>query len=65
MSAKQAINYKLQGSVATYVRYGGVVNNQINKGLLLYVSEKFFKIDEYLTKKQERGYLMHFVHLHY
>jgi len=26
---KQAINNKLQGSVATYLRCGGVVNNQI------------------------------------
>ena len=41
MSAKHAINDKLQGSVATYLRYySGVVNNQIKKGLLLYV--KFF-----------------------
>ena len=35
MSAKQAINDKLQGSVAAYLRCGGVVNNQIKKGLLL------------------------------
>jgi len=28
-------NDKLQGSVATYFRCGGVVNNQIKKGLLL------------------------------
>ena len=35
MSAKQAINDKLQGSVATYLRCGGVINNQIKKGLLL------------------------------
>jgi len=35
MSAKQAINDKLQGSVATYLRCGGVVTNQIKKGLLL------------------------------
>jgi len=35
MSAKQAINDKLQGSVATYLRYGGLINNQIKKGLLL------------------------------
>jgi len=28
MSAKQAINDKLQGSVAAYLRCGGVVNNQ-------------------------------------
>ena len=33
-SAKQAINDKLQGSVATRLRSGGVVNNQIQKGLL-------------------------------
>jgi len=35
MSAKQTINGKLQGSVATYLRCGGLVNNQIKKGLLL------------------------------
>ena len=34
MSAKQAINNKLQGSIAAYLRCGGVVNNQIKKGLL-------------------------------
>jgi len=41
-SAKQAINDKLQGSVATYLRFGEVVivNNQIKKGLLLSMSEK-------------------------
>jgi len=35
MSAKQATNNKLQGSVATYLRCGGDVNNQIKKSLLL------------------------------
>jgi len=35
MSAKQAINDKLQGS-------GGVANNQIRKGLLLSLSVNFF-----------------------
>jgi len=35
MSAKQAINNKLQGSVATCLISGGVVNSQIQKGLLL------------------------------
>jgi len=35
VSAKQAVNGKLQRNVATYLRYGGVVNNQIKKGLLL------------------------------
>ena len=35
VSANQAINDKLQGSVATYLRCCGVVNNQIKTGLLL------------------------------
>ena len=52
MSAKQAINDKLQGSVATYLRCGGVVNNQIKKGLLLSVRVKKIKIGEYLVKLQ-------------
>jgi len=42
MSAKQATNAKLQGSVATYLRYVGVVNNQIKKGLLLSLRVKTF-----------------------
>jgi len=42
MSAKQAINDKLRGSVATYLSCGGVVNNQIKKGLLLSLWVKFF-----------------------
>jgi len=43
MSAKQAVNDKLQGSVATYLRCGGVVNNQIKKGLLLSLRVKKIK----------------------
>jgi len=44
LTAKQAINNKLQGSVAAYLRCGGVVNNQIKKGLLLSVRvKKIFK----------------------
>ena len=43
MSAKQAINDTLQGSVATYLRCGGVVNNKIKKGLLLSLRVIFFK----------------------
>jgi len=42
MPAKQAINDKLQGSVDTYLRCGGVVNNQVRRGLLLSLSVKFF-----------------------
>ena len=42
MSAKQAINDKLQGSVATHLWCGGLVNNQIKNGLLLSVWVNFF-----------------------
>jgi len=42
MSAKQAINDKVQGSVAAYLRCGGIVNNQIKKGLLLSLWVKTF-----------------------
>jgi len=48
MSAKQTINDKFQGSVATYLRCGGVVNNQIKEGLLLSLWVKnTFKIGDY------------------
>ena len=62
MSAKRAVNDKLQGSVATYLRCGGVVNNQIKKSLLLSVRvKKFFKsVNIWQSYKQERGCLMHF-----
>ena len=59
MSAKQALNDKLQGSVAAYLRCGGVVNNQIKKGLLLSVWVKSFLIGEYLAKLQARAWLSH------
>jgi len=36
-SAKQTLDDKLQDSVAAYLRFGEVVNNQIKKGLLLSV----------------------------
>jgi len=42
MPGKKAINHKLQGSVAIYIRCGRIVNIQIEKGLLLSLSEKFF-----------------------
>jgi len=44
MSAKQAINDKVQGSVAAYLRCAGVVNNQIKKGLLLSLRVKKINI---------------------
>jgi len=43
MSAKQAINDKLQGSVATYLTSDGIVHNQIKNGLLLNLRVTFFK----------------------
>ena len=58
MSAKQALNDKLQGSVAAYLRCGGVVNNQIKKGLLLSL-RVIFLVGEYLAKLQARAWLSH------
>ena len=67
MSAKQTINDKLQGIVATYLRCGGVVNNQIYKGLLLSLRvKKNLKIGEYIMAKlqaRERDCLMQFARL--
>jgi len=61
MLAKQAINDKLQGNVATYLRCGRVVKNQIKKSLLLSLSVKIIKIGEYVASyKQECDCLMHF-----
>jgi len=53
--SKQAISDKLQGCVATYLRCGGVVIDQIKKGSFL--------IDVYLAKLQAIGCLMHFARL--
>jgi len=43
MSAKQALNDKLQGSIAEYLRCDGVANNQILKVSLLSLSVKKLK----------------------
>ena len=43
LSATQALNDKLQCSVAAYLRCGGVVNNHIKKGLLLSLRVKKIK----------------------
>jgi len=58
VSAKQAINDKLQGNLAAYLRSGGVVNNQINKGLLLSLWVKKFKIGEYLEKVTSKNVIV-------
>ena len=57
MSAKQAINDKLQRSVATYLRCGGVDTNQIKKRLLLSPWVNFFLNGEHLAKLQARTWL--------
>jgi len=44
----------LQGSVATYLRCGGIVNNQIKNGLLMRLPLKKIEIGEYLARLQER-----------
>jgi len=48
MSVKQAIKDKSRSSIAAFVRCGGVINNQIKKGLLLSLRVNFFKIGVYL-----------------
>ena len=59
MSAKQAINDKVQGSVAAYLRCAGVVNNQIKKGLLLSLRVK--KINIWKSYNQKRVCYVHFL----
>ena len=63
MSAKQAIIDKLRGSVATcsyILKYGGVVNNQIKKGLLLSLRVNFFKsVNIWRSYRQKRDCLVH------
>jgi len=62
--SKKALNDKLQGSVATYLRCGGIVNNQIKKGLLLSLSEKKLKsVNIWRSYKQERYCFVHFLSL--
>jgi len=61
MSAKQAINDKLQGNVAVYLRCGGTVNKQ--RFIAESESEKN-KIGVYLAKLQtKRDRLVHFLRL--
>ena len=58
-----ADNNVSQGSVATYLKCGGIVNNQIKKGLLLSLwVKKFFiiSVSIWQSYKQEHDCLMHF-----
>jgi len=48
---KQAINDTLQGSAETYLRYGGVANNQIKNSLLPSLPVKKNQIDRWIFGK--------------
>ena len=64
MSAKQALNDKLKGSLAAYIRCDGVVNNQIKKGLLLSLPVKnILNRRIWRSYKQEHDCLVHFLRL--
>ena len=63
MSATQAIDNKLRGSVATYWRCDGVANNQIRRGLLLSLSVNFLckSVSIWQSYKNKRVCLVHFL----
>ena len=64
MSAKVVINDKLQGSVVTYLRCGGVVHNRVKIGLLLSLLLKQKKsVNICHGNKLERDCLVYFVRL--
>ena len=65
MSAKQALNDKLQGSVAAYLRCGRVVNNEIKKGLLLSLQMKNIlkSVNIWESYKKERDCLVQILRL--
>ena len=65
MSAKQAINDKLHGSLATYWRCGGVVKNEIRTGSLLGLRMKksLKSVNIWQSYKRERDCLVHFLRL--
>ena len=64
MSAKQAINDKLQGSAHIWGVVGLLIT-KLRKGLLLsvWVKKKFKSVNTWQSYKQERGCLMHFARL--
>ena len=64
MSAKQANNDKLQGSVAAYLRYGGAAYNQTETGALLSLRVKKIKsLNIWQHCVQKRDCLVHFLRL--
>jgi len=59
MSAKEAINDKLQDSVATYLTFGEVFNNQIKKARFIAESvSAIFLIGEYFGKVTSKNVIV-------
>jgi len=50
-----AMNDKLQGSAASYLRCGGSVINDVNKGLLLSLPVKKMEIGTHLAKNTSKN----------
>jgi len=64
MSAKQVINDKLQGSIATSLRCGGLLITNLGKVYCWVCQWIFFKsVNIWQSYKQERDYLVHFFRL--
>jgi len=64
MWAKQAINHKLQGSVVTYLRCGGLLITKLRKVYCWVCDWKKFKIGKYFVSyKQELDCFVHFLRL--
>jgi len=52
------MNDKLQGTVVTYLRWAGIVNNQIKRGLLLSLPVKKLKISEYFAQLLAKRWIL-------
>ena len=64
MSAKQAINDKLQGSVATYLKCGGLLISELRKVYCWVCEWNFFKsVNIWQSYKKQSDSLMHFARL--
>jgi len=60
MSAKQALNDKLQGSVAAYLRSGGLLITKKERFIAESVSERNLKsVNIWQSYKQERDFHSH------
>ena len=65
MSEKQVLNDILQGSVATYLRCGGLLITKLKRFIAECVSEKniFKSVNIWQSYQQERDCLVHFLRL--